>query len=162
MEKHFNFFTIAKINIRRYIKKLNYKINGYINTSSTTMEATDSKKETLFVTNCTGLIKINKDQNVDKFLKTGTEYYMYLPKSDRLIHVKCLGIGFRAADLQILSTIKNGKQIRTDEGAVFGYQYENFDAVHFDSFKFRETCELYKEEPIYTLRHMDALCSVDL
>ena len=121
------------------------------------MEESVKTKQPLFKSVRTGLIKINKDRNVDRFLKINAEYYMYLTQSDSLIHVKCIGVGIRGADLKILSTTKNGKSIKADEGSVFGYQYEHFDAVHFNSFEYREKCEIYQEEPIYTMRHMDAL-----
>ena len=45
------------------------------------MEAKDSKKEKLFITTCSGLIKINKDHNVKTRLKIDEEYYMYLPET---------------------------------------------------------------------------------
>ena len=126
------------------------------------MASKDSKREHLFITTCNGLIKINKDHNVDKLLKTGAEYYMYLPETSTLLHLKCRGIAIRAADMQILNMTKGGKRIIEFNGHVFSYQFEHFGAVHFESFDFRETCDLYQEEPIYTMRHMDALCSVDL
>ena len=143
-------------------QKLNYKINKYTNISSNTMEAKDSKKEKLFITTCSGLIKINKDHNVKTRLKIDEEYYMYLPETSTLLHLKCRGIAIMAADMEILNMIKKGKRIIDFNGCIFSYEFEKFDAVHFKSFDFRETCELYQEESIYTLRHMDALCSVDL
>ena len=126
------------------------------------MEAKDSKKEKLFITTCSGLIKINKDHNVKTRLKIDEEYYMYLPETSTLLHLKCRGIAIMAADTEILNMIKKGKRIIDFNGCIFSYEFEKFDAVHFKSFDFRETCELYQEESIYTLRHMDALCSVDL
>ena len=101
-----------------------------------------------------GLVKINNNSNVYQNLKAGDKYYMYLTESDTLLHVRCDYVAIRAADMVILSKTQRGVVLHDDDGCCFGYQFENFDAVHFTSFKYREKCELYFEQDIYIQRQM--------
>jgi len=109
----------------------------------------ETPSSSMFTTLQKGLIKINNDKNVDTQLKVGEKYYMYLPKTDVLLHIKCRGIAIRAADLTILKMSQAGKCVHNSDDCTFGYQFENFDSVHFTSFSYRETCELYHEKDIY-------------
>jgi hypothetical protein len=110
------------------------------------MENTSSA---MFTTVKKGLIKINNDRNVDTQLKVGEKYYMYLPKTDVLLHLRCYFVAIRAADLTILKMSQAGKCVHDSDDCTFGYQFENFDSVHFTSFSYREPCELYHEKDIY-------------
>ena len=99
------------------------------------------------------LIKINNDNNVVYSLKKNKNYYMYLPATNELLYLSCSGIAIRAADMKIVKHIKDGKYITDDLDCTFGYQFEYYDSVHFTSFSYREKCEIYSEENIYTLEH---------
>lgn len=99
-----------------------------------------------------GLVKINTDNRVDCRLKTNGKYIMYLPETDEVVHLVCRGIAIRAADLTILKHTKAGKPITSDLNCTFGYQFENYGTVCFSSFSYREKCELYSIEDIYTMR----------
>ena len=98
-----------------------------------------------------GLVKINTDRNVDARLKRNGKYVMYLPETDEVVHLNCYGVAIRAADLTILKHTKKGKPVTSDLTCTFGYQFENFDSVHFTSFSYREKCELYAIEDIYVM-----------
>ena len=101
-----------------------------------------------------GLVKINNNSNVDRNLKAGEKYYMYLPATDTLLHVRCDYVAIRATDLVILSKTQRGVVSHDDDGSCFGYQFEHFDSVHFTSFQYREKCELYSENDIYIRRQL--------
>jgi hypothetical protein len=98
-----------------------------------------------------GLVKINTDNRVDSRLKCNRKYVMYLPETDEVVHLLCRGIAIRAADLTILKHTKKGKPVTSDLNCIFGYQFETFDTVYFSSFSYREKCELYAIEDIYTI-----------
>lgn len=98
-----------------------------------------------------GLVKINTDRNVDGRLKRNGKYVMYLPETDEIVDLVCRGIAIRAADMTILKHTKNGKLVTSDLDCTFGYQFENYDTVCFNSFARREKCELYAIEDIYVM-----------
>jgi hypothetical protein len=108
------------------------------------------ESEPMFVSVVKGLVKINTDKNIGFRLRKGQEYYMYLPDTDEFIHLKCYGVAIRAADLKILKMSKKGKRVYDSDDCIFGYQFEEFDTVNFASFKYREKCELYVIEDVYT------------
>ena len=110
------------------------------------------ESEPMFISVVKGLVKVNTDKNVDTRLKQGREYYMYLPETDEFIHIQCQYVAIRAADFKILKMSKKGKRVYDSDDCVFGYQFEQFDSVHFASFKYREKCELYVMEDIYIPR----------
>jgi hypothetical protein len=109
-------------------------------------------EEPMFTVVSKGLVKINTDNRVDGRLKQGAKYVMYLPETDEVVHLLCRGVAIRAADLTILKHTKSGKPITDDLTCTFGYQFENYDTVCFSSFSYREKCELYAVEDIYTMR----------
>ena len=98
-----------------------------------------------------GLVKINTDRNVYARLKCNGKYVMYLPETDEVVYLVCRGVAIRAADLTILKHTKKGKPVTSDLTCTFGYQFENYDTVCFSSFSYREKCELYAVEDIYTV-----------
>lgn len=76
---------------------------------------------------------------------------MHLPETDEVVHLVCRGIAIRTADLTILKHTKAGKPITSDLNCTFGYQFDKFDTVCFSSFSYREKCELYSIEDVYTM-----------
>lgn len=99
-----------------------------------------------------GLVKINADNRVYTRLKTNGKYVMYLPETDEVVHLNCYGVAIRAADLTILKHTKKGISVTYDLDCTFGYQFETFDTVYFNSFNRREKCELYAVENIYAIK----------
>lgn len=104
-----------------------------------------------FMSTGKGLVKINTDSRVNYRLKTNGKYVMWLPATEEVIYLNCYGIAIRAADLTILKHTKAGKPVTYDLNCTFGYQFENFDSVCFNSFNYREKCELYALEEIYAI-----------
>jgi hypothetical protein len=101
-----------------------------------------------------GLIKINTDSNVDCRLRKNGKYIMHLPETDEVVYLNCYGVAIRAADLTILKHIKGGKHVTYDLDCTFGYQFETFDTVYFNSFARREKCVLYAVEDIYVMKQI--------
>jgi hypothetical protein len=132
-----------------FLKKLKHKLGIYTNEK---VQIRMGTPEPMFASVRKGLIKINNNSNVNYRLKTGDNYYMYLPNTDELLYLQCSGVAIRAADMKILQHSKNGKAVTYDINCTFGYQFEQYDAVNFSSFKYRENCELYAEENIYEPR----------
>jgi hypothetical protein len=109
-------------------------------------------EEPMFSIVTKGLVKINTDNKVDRRLRRGGKYIMYLPETDEVVHLSCYGVAIRAADLTILKHTKKGVTVTDDLDCTFGYQFETFDTVNFNSFARREKCELYSIEDIYAMR----------
>jgi hypothetical protein len=109
-------------------------------------------EEPMFSIVTKGLVKINTDRNVNRRLKTNGKYVMYLPETDEIVHLNCYGVAIRAADLTILKHTKKGISVTYDLDCTFGYQFETYDTVYFNSFARREKCELYAVEDIYAMR----------
>lgn len=108
-------------------------------------------KEPMFIVVGKGLVKINTNNRVDCRLKCGAKYVMHLPETDEVVDLVCRGIAIRAADLTILKHTKKGMPVTSDLNCTFGYQFEHYDAVHFASFQYRQKCDLYALEDIYTM-----------
>lgn len=96
-----------------------------------------------------GLIKINNSENVYYYINKGENYIMHLTESDTLLYLLCSFRGLRACDMKIIKCIQNNKNDSTSLDHTFSYQYENYNAVHYTSFKYREKCDLYKEEFVF-------------
>jgi hypothetical protein len=111
-------------------------------------------QEPMFTLAGPGLVKINTDRNVDCRLKTNGKYIMHLPETDEVVYLNCYGVAIRAADLTILKHIKAGKPVTYDLDCTFGYQFETFDTVYFNSFARREKCVLYAVEDIYVMKQI--------
>jgi hypothetical protein len=111
-------------------------------------------QEPMFTLAGPGLVKINTDRNVDCRLKTNGKYIMHLPETDEVVYLNCYGVAIRAADLTILNHIKAGKPVTYDLDCTFGYQFETFDTVYFNSFARREKCVLYAVEDIYVMKEI--------
>jgi hypothetical protein len=109
-------------------------------------------KEPMFTLAGPGLVKINTDNRVDSRLRRGGKYVMHLPETNEIVYLNCYGVAIRAADLTILNHTKNGKPVTYDLDCTFGYQFETFDTVCFNSFAHREKCVLYAVEDIYVMR----------
>jgi len=112
------------------------------------------EQEPMFTLAGPGLVKINTDRNVDCRLKTNGKYIMHLPETDEVVYLNCYGVAIRAADLTILNHIKAGKPVTYDLDCTFGYQFETFDTVYFNSFARREKCVLYAVEDIYIMKQI--------
>jgi hypothetical protein len=111
-------------------------------------------QEPMFTLAGPGLIKINTDSNVDCRLKKNGKYIMHLPETDEVVYLNCYGVAIRAADLTILKHVKGGKPVTYDLDCTFGYQFETFDTVYFNSFARREKCVLYAVEDIYVMKQI--------
>jgi len=111
-------------------------------------------QEPMFTLAGPGLVKINTDNKVDRRLRRGGKYIMYLPETDEVVHLSCYGVAIRAADLTILKHTKKGVTVTDDLDCTFGYQFETFDTVNFNSFARREKCELYAVEDIYVMNQI--------
>jgi hypothetical protein len=116
-------------------------------------------QEPMFTLAGPGLVKINTDRNVDCRLKTNGKYIMHLPETDEVVYLNCYGVAIRAADLTILDHIKAGKPVTYDLDCTFGYQFETFDTVYFNSFARREKCVLYAVEDIYVMKQIFESCT---
>jgi hypothetical protein len=117
-------------------------------------ETQSQEQEPMFTLAGPGLVKINTDRNVDCRLKTNGKYIMHLPETDEVVYLNCYGVAIRAADLTILKHIKAGKPVTYDLDCTFGYQFETFDTVYFNSFARREKCVLYAVEDIYVMKQI--------
>jgi len=113
------------------------------------MQALTLTQSTLFENEKNGLVKINTDSNVDRRLKAGSTYYMYLPDTDELLQLFCSFVAIRGADMKILKHIRGGNAVTDDLNCTFGYQFQQHDSVNFASFSYREPCELYAYQPVY-------------
>lgn len=111
-------------------------------------------KEPMFTLAGPGLVKINTDINVCCRLKKNGKYIMHLPETDEVVYLNCYGVAIRAADLTILNHIKAGKPVTYDLDCTFGYQFDTFDTVYFNSFARREKCVLYAVEDIYVMKQI--------
>jgi hypothetical protein len=109
-------------------------------------------QEPMFTLAGPGLVKINTNKYVYTRLKTNGKYVMHLPETDEVVYLNCYGVAMRAADLTFLKNIKKGIPVTYDLDCTFGYQYETFDTVCFNSFARREKCEMYAVEDIYVMR----------
>ena len=134
----------------------NFKKIELVNKNKNTFKFTNMMTEEIQQPKITiagkGLVKINTDRNVDGRLKRGGKYVMHLPETDEIIDLVCRGIAIRAADMTILKHTKNGKPVTSDLDCTFGYQFENYNSVCFNSFARREKCELYAVEDIYAIQ----------
>lgn len=108
-------------------------------------------QQSMFTVAGKGLVKINTDNRVDGQLKTNGKYIMHLPETEEVLYLVCGYIAIRAADMKIMKHIKKGKLVTSDLNCTFGYQFETFDTVCFSSWNYREKCDLYAIEDIYTM-----------
>jgi len=127
------------------------------------MQALTLTQSTLFSNKKNGLVKINTDSNVERKLKAGSTYYMYLNDTDELLELFCSFVAIRGADMKIVKHIKGGKNVTSDLNCTFGYHFQHYDSVNFASFSYREPCELYACQPVYLPRQsLDSLFSDDI
>ena len=91
----------------------------------------------------TNLVQCNKSKNVHKFIHTGKNYVIELPDTRTILNVKCELAALNAADMKIRSVFINGEKNFDCDDFIFSYEYENFDAIHYTSFGYREKCIVY-------------------
>jgi hypothetical protein len=89
------------------------------------------------------LTKFNNENEADFYVKTGRQYILHLKETNRYVFVKCTGKGIRAADMNIMFLIKDGKIDKKDATCTISYNYENFNKIYYDSFTFHEDCDAY-------------------
>ena len=90
-----------------------------------------------------GLTKINSERDACFYINAGGKYILHLKQTTRYIFVKCSGKAIRAADMEILFLIKDGKKDLKDSTCTVSYNYENYNKMHYDSFKYYEDCDAY-------------------
>ena len=90
-----------------------------------------------------GLTKINSERDACFYVNAGGKYILHLKQTNRYIFVKCSGKAIRAADMEILFLIKDGKKDLKDSTCTVSYNYENYNKMHYDSFKYYEDCDAY-------------------
>jgi hypothetical protein len=91
----------------------------------------------------TNLVKCNKNKDVYKFIKAGKKYVIELPATNTILNVVCTFAGTNACDMRIkTSYVDNVLDPEIDEYTI-SYQYSNFDRIHYTSFSYLETCNLY-------------------
>lgn len=92
---------------------------------------------------CTNAVKCNKSANVDRHIRSGVKYVFELPGTNEILNVICTFKGTRAADMQILSHVIDGKTNPDEEQYTFSYVYDTYNKIHFKSFKYYEVCDVY-------------------
>lgn len=90
-----------------------------------------------------GLTKINSEKDACFYVNAGGKYILHLKQTNRFVFVKCTGKAIRASDMQILFLIKDGKKDETDSTCTVSYNYENYNKMYYDSFKYYEDCDAY-------------------
>ena len=101
----------------------------------------DSITNTLM--HCANAVKCNKSPNVEMFIRAGIKYVFELTGTNEILNVICTGKGIRAADMRILSHYINEIKNPDEEQYTFSFPYENYDKIHFSSFKYFEPCNIY-------------------
>ena len=89
------------------------------------------------------LTKFNNENEADFYVKAGRQYILHLKQTNRYVFVKCTGKGLRSADMQIMFLIKDGKKDLKDATCTVSYNYENYNKMYYDSFKYHEDCDAY-------------------
>jgi hypothetical protein len=89
------------------------------------------------------LTKFKSERDACFYINAGGEYILHLKQTNRYVFVKCTGKAIRAADMQIMFLIKDGKKDETDSTCTVSYNYENYNKMHYDSFKYYEDCDAY-------------------
>jgi len=89
------------------------------------------------------LTKIKSERDACFYVKVEGKYILHLKESNRYVFVKCTGKGIRAADMQIMFLIKDGKKDLKDATCTVSYNYENYNKMYYDSFAFHEDCDTY-------------------
>ena len=90
------------------------------------------------------LLKCNIDKNVHIHLTVEKNYLLLLPKKEIIMHVKCASKGLLSADIKIISMTKNGEIVNTYNNHYIAYEYHDYDKIHFDSFRYKDSCLIYK------------------
>ena len=90
------------------------------------------------------LTKIKSERDACFYVKPEGKYVLHLKHTNRYVFVKCTGKGLRASDMQILFVIKDGKKCEKDSTCTISYNYENYNKMYYDSFKYHEDCDAYR------------------
>jgi hypothetical protein len=90
------------------------------------------------------LTKIESEREADFYVKVKGKYILHMKQTSRYVFVKCTGKGLRAADMQIMFIIKDGKIDEKDSTCTVSYNYENYNKMYYDSFTFHEDCDAYR------------------
>ena len=91
----------------------------------------------------TNAVKCNLSENVYMYIRIGVKYVIELPDTNEIINVICTGKGFRASDMKILSHVINGAFNPDEEQYTFSYNYESYNKIYFESFKYKQHCNVY-------------------
>jgi len=94
--------------------------------------------------NMDGFLRINnREKNIDHYIRQGETYTFHFPDTKTIVKTYCSGKGLRAADMRMDVVTVNGVRDRAQETCTFGYVYDDLDNIHFDSFRYKQKCEVY-------------------
>jgi hypothetical protein len=93
--------------------------------------------------NLDGLVRINLGRNVNYYIRQGETYTFHFPDTKTIVKTYCSGKAIRAADMRMDVVTVNGVRDQDQETCTFGYVYEDLDNIHFDSFQYKQKCEVY-------------------
>jgi hypothetical protein len=88
-------------------------------------------------------VKCNLSDDVYKFIRPTIQYVFELPDTNEILNVVCKFKGINTAEMEIQSHIIDGTPNEDDEKYCFSYNYDSYDSIHFDSFQYKQKCNVY-------------------
>jgi hypothetical protein len=92
---------------------------------------------------CKNLVKCNNSRCVEKFIRQGVKYVIEFPDTKEILNAVCYFKALNAADMKIVSSMKDGVQHSDFDEYCISYNYESYDAMYHTSFSYKEKCNIY-------------------
>jgi hypothetical protein len=88
-------------------------------------------------------LKCNYSRDVDHVIHVGVKYVIEFPDAKEIINVVCDHKLEGVSYFKILSHFIHKSEINEDVGYHISYPHDSFDAIYFESFDYKQNCNLY-------------------